>query len=429
MRKLVDAFLSMHNFPVRLNVSAVTDAVLYDMEAGLCKKGIAAGEEMIHTFALPPEKKPANENVIVIDAGGTNFRSCLVTFDSNGKPSISEMEKTSMPGVAKELSKKEFFDQFATNLEHLKNKATKIGFCFSYPMQITADGDGILNGFSKEVKAPEVVGCKIGECLSEALVAHGWKRPEKISLINDTVAALLAGASRSGTGFDYSSYIGFILGTGMNIAYIQPETDYMKSQIVVCESGKFNKLVDSDFDRELDSHTTAPGTFRLEKKCSGAYLGTVAYYIIKAACEEGLFSESVAKALSTLNSLTLIDMDKFLHAPLCTETPLGKLLGDAKASADDYTTLFMLFDAVVERSARYSAAILAAAVIKSGQGKDPVRPVCIVCNGTTFYKTHAIRDRVAGYLEEILTAQHSLYFHLVSVDDDITVGTAISGLV
>ena len=33
----------------------------------------------------------------------------------------------------------------------------------------------------------------------------------------------------------------------MNIAYIQPETDYMKRQIVVCESGKFNKLVDSDF--------------------------------------------------------------------------------------------------------------------------------------------------------------------------------------
>ena len=255
MRKLVDAFLSMHNFPVRLNVSAVTDAVLYDMEAGLCKKGIAAGEEMIHTFALPPEKKPANENVIVIDAGGTNFRSCLVTFDSNGKPSISEMEKTSMPGVAKELSKKEFFDQFATNLEHLKNKATKIGFCFSYPMQITADGDGILNGFSKEVKAPEVVGCKIGECLSEALVAHGWKRPEKISLINDTVAALLAGASRSGTGFDYSSYIGFILGTGMNAAYIQPDCDCcnIKKQIVVCESGKFLRVNRSDFDVDFDN--------------------------------------------------------------------------------------------------------------------------------------------------------------------------------
>ena len=429
MRKEIDAFLAMHNFPVRQNINAVVDAVLYDMESGLSGSGLSAGEEMIRTFSLPPKKKPANETVIVIDAGGTNFRSCLVTFDRNGVPAISELEKTAMPGIAKELSKKEFFDQIAANLEHLKNKASKIGFCFSYPMQITDDGDGILNGFSKEVKAPEVVGCKIGQCLSDALVEHGWNRPQKISLINDTVAALLAGASRSGTGFDYSSYIGFILGTGMNIAYIQGATDFMKSQIVVCESGKFNKLTDSDFDRELDSRTTAPGTFRLEKKCSGAYLGTVAFYAIKAACKDGLFSNGVATALALLQSLSLIEMDKFLHAPLCADSELEKILSENGAREADYRTLYYICDAVVERSARLSAAILAAAVIKSGQGSDPVHPVCIVCNGTTFYKTHAVRDRIAGYLEEVLTSQRGLYVHLVSVDDDITVGTAISGLV
>ena len=258
---------------------------------------------------------------------------------------------------------------------------------------------------------------------------HGWNRPTKISLINDTVAALLAGASQSGTGFDYSSYIGFILGTGMNVAYIQPETDYMKSQIVVCESGKFDKLVDSDFDRELDSHTAAPGSFRLEKKCSGAYLGTVAFYAIQTACREGLFSSGAEKALSSMQSLTLIDMDRFLHSPLSRETLLGKLLSENDATSDDFSTLYFICDAVVERSARYSAAILAAAVIKSAQGSDPVRPVCIVCNGTTFHKTHAIRDRVKGYLEQALTVERSLYARLVAVEDDITVGTAISGLV
>ena len=89
-----------------------------------------------------------------------------------------------------------------------------IGFCFSYPMTITEDGDGILINFSKEIKAPEVVGCHIGQELKKALAAHGWKNKLTVSLLNDTVAALLAGAAVPCEGMKFSSYIGFILGTG-----------------------------------------------------------------------------------------------------------------------------------------------------------------------------------------------------------------------
>ena len=40
------------------------------------------------------------------------------------------------------------------------------------------------------------------------------------------------------------------------------------------------------------------------------------------------------------------------------------------------------------------AAILAACVIQSGEGKCADRPVCILCDGTTFYKTNKIFERV-----------------------------------
>ena len=70
-----------------------------------------ASQDMIPTWDLPPAESPKNESVIVIDAGGTNFRSCLVTFDAEGNPEISELEKTSMPGIERELSKKEFLMQ------------------------------------------------------------------------------------------------------------------------------------------------------------------------------------------------------------------------------------------------------------------------------------------------------------------------------
>ena len=172
MKAAVASFFTRHNFVCHENVNVLASAIFDDMNNGLAGK--KSDEDMIKTYCLPPEKKVVNKSVIVIDAGGTNFRSCLVTFDGNGEASISEMEKTRMPGVEKELSKKEFFAQFASNLDHLKNKADCIGFCFSYPMSITEDGDGILLGFSKEVKAPEVVGSKIGEYLKAELEGRGW---------------------------------------------------------------------------------------------------------------------------------------------------------------------------------------------------------------------------------------------------------------
>ena len=78
------------------------------MERGL--KAGGSDQAMIKAGSALVDEIAEGENAIVIDAGGTNFRSCLVTFDNEGVPSISEMEKTKMPGVEKELSRKDFFN-------------------------------------------------------------------------------------------------------------------------------------------------------------------------------------------------------------------------------------------------------------------------------------------------------------------------------
>lgn len=428
MNNSAAVFLGKHNFPLNFDMNPIVDSLLFDMNEGL--SGRKAGQDMIRTFCVPPERKLSGESVIVIDAGGTNFRSCLVTFDQAGQPVIDFMEKTKMPGIERELSRKEFFEQFAENLEHLKDKSSNIGFCFSYPMTITEDGDGVLLGFSKEIKAPEVVGCHIGKELAQALAEHGWTKKVKISLLNDTVAALLAGAACPEEGNLYSSYIGFILGTGMNAAYIQdkdPAYPGLKKQIIVCESGKFDKAPRSDFDIAYDQKSVKPGTGLLEKQCSGAYLGPVAHEVIQAAVKEGLFSKKFSESLSKIESLTLIEIDSFLHAPYRTASVLGAKAAEC-ASEEDYDVLHQLLDAVVDRSARLSASILTACVVKSGQGKNATKPVCILCDGTTFYKTHKIAMRVQGYLEDLLLRQRGLFYEIVSCDNDITLGTAIGGL-
>lgn len=428
MNTVVSNFLTRHNFVCHEDINTVAASILADMQKGLC--GEKSDEDMIKTFMVPPKARIVNKSVIVIDAGGTNFRSSLLTFDGAGEVTISDMEKTKMPGVERELGKAEFFAAFADNLEHLKNKADCIGFCFSYPMKITEDGDGVLLGFSKEVKAPEVVGCKIGECLVAELEKRGWNKINRITLLNDTAAALLAGHAIAKQGKDYSSYIGLILGTGLNCAYVQSESSVynMAQQIVVCESGKSMCVSRSDFDRDLDDTTTHPGTFAMEKTCSGAYLGPIAWRLLQGAAKEGLFSEGVSKRILDLTGLTLIELDQYLHTPKAVDSTLAKALG-SDCTESDRENMFEILDAIVERSARRATAILTACVIQSEEGKKANRPVCILCDGTTFHKTYKIRARVEGYLEEVLTRQRNLFWEITSCDNDITLGTGIAGCI
>ena len=259
-------FFKRHNFVSKM----IVDEILTDMRR---PKSENRGMDMSRTWMLPPSKNPENEKVIVIDAGGTNFRSCLVSFDGSGNAEISDFKKTFMPATEKEYSKDEFFSAIADRIEYLKGKAEKIGFCFSYSLDMTPEHDAIPNAFSKEFKARSVLGCPVGKCLKDELEKRGWK-VSKISVINDTVGALLAGKVKEK---DAGSYIGFILGTGMNAAFVAPEGNIWdengQNQIIVCESGKCNSFKLSDFDIDADKRTAIPVQFPLEKCCSGAYLG------------------------------------------------------------------------------------------------------------------------------------------------------------
>ena len=443
IRHSVEAFLGRHNFDSRgPAVNTIIDTLLYDMEEGLKQDplmppGSGPALDMIPTWLLPPSQPPKNKSVIVIDAGGTNFRSCLVTFDENSIPSISQLDRRPMPATDRVYTKAEFFETIASYLDHLKNAADSIGFCFSYAMKITPSGDGEVLQFSKEVKAPEVIGSLVAENLEAALLARGWNKLSRIVMLNDTTAALLAGASTAVNGKRYDSYIGFILGTGMNAAYIEYQkipkiagiagAVELPAQIVVCESGKSNKQPRSRFDEAFAQKTDKALLFWFEKMCSGAYLGPVASIMIREAAAEQLFSPAVTKAFKTMQDVPLIDIDRFLSAPYSDQTKLGALL--TGGSDADRETLYRLLDALVMRTARLAAGNIAAAVIKTGKGKNPALPVCVLAEGTTFLKTHNLRNMVMRHLYAVLTEERGIYFDIVSLDHAVTFGTAIAGCI
>lgn len=406
----------------------VLDFFFNQMEKGL--DGKDSSLEMIPTYATDTENAKPGQSVIVLDAGGTNFRTCLVTFDEELKPIISDFKKVGMPGVKAEVSAKEFFSVLADNVERLIDKSDNIGFCFSYAATITPEHDGIPIVFSKEVKAPEVIGKPIGKALLAELASRGYDvSKKKISIVNDTVATLLA--TKAGYNGYNSGCIGFILGTGTNTAYCEMNENIAKidyeeegAQIINVESGGL-KLKLGEMDEGFLQTTKNPNSYFFEKMISGAYLGAFSHYVIGKAIEEEIFSDAFATRFNAIPTLTTTEMSNYLEMPHNTDYVLVNCVGDDE---EDAKTLFILLDSLIERAAKLTAVNLSAAVLRGGLGVNPRYPAVINADGTTFYKTEKLKEYTEYYLTEYLQKQYHRYVKMVKIDDSPVLGAAIAGL-
>lgn len=476
MRSQVEDFLNKHNLnPQGISMDGLCQYFIREMEKGLV--GHKSSLPMIPSFCSPNAKPSSKEKVIVIDAGGTNLRTCIVEFDSALQPVIRDFKSTRMPGYKREVSAQEFFDVFANEVERLIDESNRIAFCFSYAATILPNHDGIPIKFSKEIKAPQVIGMPLGENLLSNLKSRGHDiSRKKIIVLNDTVATLLAALSYD-TSSKYDGCIGFILGTGTNTAYIEqnsrihklPEGHSMKgSQIINVESGCLNICL-GDIDKEFLNSTVNPLTYNFEKMISGAYLGHLGWYIISTAVKENLFSSSFASRFNELapspNCIETMEISSFLSIkdyssydensssgfnPISNENVglLAKCVGlnghnlyghneessDEKRDenaietcASDAEILRDILTAFISRAAKLTAVNLAASVLMTSFGKNPNRPVLINADGTTFYKTTYLKQFTQEYLEEYLS-QKKRSAVMVKIDNSPIIGCAIGGL-
>jgi len=302
--------------PENVNIDDLCSLFLDEMKKGL--EGKKSSLMMIPTYINTESEIPVNEPVIVLDAGGTNFRVATVVFNNNKVPTITKFKKFPMPGTGNEtaVGKEEFFDRIAGFMKDSISDSNKIGFCFSYPTKIYPTGDGKLIHFVKEVKAPEVEGSMIGENLLKALKRAGMDSKKEIVILNDTVATLLAGKAQSK---QFDSYIGFILGTGTNCSYLEKNTNIKKlnglfknhHQAINMESGQFNLFKGGNIDTDFLLNTDKPEEGRFEKMISGAYQGALALIVLKQAAVDELFSDKLKKEILNLSILNPIIIDNF----------------------------------------------------------------------------------------------------------------------
>nr|WP_253710178.1 hypothetical protein [Treponema sp. OMZ 799] len=139
--KEIDDFFKRNNFDYKIDIEYASSILLEDMTKGLkVDFETASSMDMIPLWKNLPDSVPKNKKVIIIDAGGTNFRAGLVYFDKKGVPEILSFFKHPMPALDREMTNEEFFDNIAEYLEPLKDEAEVVSFCFSYAIKIFPDG-------------------------------------------------------------------------------------------------------------------------------------------------------------------------------------------------------------------------------------------------------------------------------------------------
>jgi hexokinase len=425
--KTTDKFLQEHKLSAdEINFQQLIDAFSSEMINGL--QGKESSLRMIPTYIEADNQFLTDVPVVAIDAGGTNFRAALVKFNKQGQLEINNIVNAGMPGLEGEISKDEFFQTFAGYVRPLAEKTDRIGFCFSYPTEIFPDRDGKLIHFCKEVQAPGVVGQLIGKNLLKAL-----EMPDKqIVLLNDTVATLLAGKSAS-LKKDYDSFIGFILGTGTNTAYIENNRnisknkalDPLKGQIINIESGNFSLAPRSDIDVSFDNTTTNPGSHTFEKMFSGGYFGGLCLSVLKAAAREGVFCELTASNIISMDELSSEEVNNFISNSVTDRGPLYKCMSDKK----DEECSIIIIETLIERAGKLVAANLAAVLLKTGKGKSADRPVLITVEGTTFYKLHNLRSQFEKYISEYLSGDLQRFYEITEVQKSSLVGAALAAMI
>ena len=423
-QKAVDFMLKYGQHPDYIDLPKQTAYIVEQMKLGLA--GQPSDLMMIPTYLSTEGKVKNGESVIVIDAGGTNFRICVATLTEEGVK-VDHFFKRKMFGVGTPIDKDQFIEELAKLIFPLLPYANRVGFCFSYAAEITPDKDGKVISLSKEVYINGIEGTLLCHEIEDKLSEMGQKEDIKFILLNDTVATLLGGpAIKEDEKFD--TQIGFILGTGTNIAYDEMgcnitkiKCNPKKKMIINTESAGLVPMKIGELDKQLDRESANPGLHLYEKAISGGYLGTLLKQTLIKAAADGLFSEG--NKMAELPDFDLATVDSFQRRPF-GDNHLTKACGNE----DDIELVYHFIDLILDRSSKLVTASLAAILIETDGGKKLSQPARVMVEGTSFFKTYSYRERIESYMREYVHKQLGRYYMFTSGEDVNQIGSAIAAI-
>ena len=400
MKETAEAFLRRHDMHyAQMPFGELVRRYREDMDAALA--GRPSTVLMLPSFLRADEEPRRGENVLVIDAGGSNLRAGRAHFDAEGRPVIDALRKRRMPGAGgEEIDAETMVEEIASFALEFAGDCRRACIGFSYPCDVLPDGDGRILRLGKEVRVRGVEGLLLCAALEKALQRMGAAGERKWKLVNDSVGSLLGGMAEADRRA-YADYIGFILGTGTNACCRLPSAEIIKSPeamalggetIVNVESGCFGRLLQGTADRELDAASDMPGDHLAEKMISGGYYRQVLRRTLLLAVREGILSPGTGEALEALR-LNSAMVDAFCREPRGDNPLAGTLANNEERDfAAEVNTLLL------ERAARVSAACLAA--IAQKRALPAGSRVCVCADGTMLRLNPVLLPRMEAILRE-----------------------------
>lgn len=349
---------------------------------------------------------------LALDFGGTNLRAMAVRL-AGGKAEILRMKKVSLRKAgaydltSSTTTAKELFDAIAYLLLSVAPETGDIflGHTFSFPARQLSVDKARLITWTKEFAVQGVVGEEVNGLLADALRRCGAERVHPAAIVNDTVGTLLCCAYR-----DPKTTIGSICGTGHNTAAVMPDR-----MLYNLESGNFDILPVTDYDRQIDLCSLAPNTQRLEKMSAGRYLGS----IVTLAASEKLSALRSGAELSG-EDLSMILSDG--GASLRTATLIEKKFG-SRLTQSDCAFLRRLTRAVCSRSAQMVASTYLGILDVIDPHHDETHTIAV--DGSLFGKMPMYSDVMARVLAEGLDGARGSA-KLVHAGDGSGIGAAVA---
>ncbi|KAI9208095.1 uncharacterized protein BJ171DRAFT_455335 [Polychytrium aggregatum] len=382
------------------------------------KKGLADDNQMFLQIPSFVSNRPTGTELgsyLALDLGGTNFRVCEVLLEGQGRVRIRQ-KKYPLTEELKSGSGKQLFDFFAVKVAEFLDEhglprdiKTTLGFTFSFPVTQTGINQGALCFWNKGFSCEGVVGHDVCELLQSALTRQGLNITVS-ALVNDTVGTLVAHAYT-----DPQTYVGIILGTGTNAAYVERVENITKwngpippngEMIMNTEWGGFNEpavLNITKYDKTIDRASANPGIQVFEKLISGMYLGEITRQVIVDLISTGeLFRGQSSPAINKGYSfetafMSRIERDHTLELA-DTKAVLEDLLKVPATTIDDRRIVKRICELVGTRAARLSAAATAAIITKINK----LDGCTVAIDGSLFEHYPHFANRMRDALHELL---------------------------
>lgn len=398
-----------------------------EMDAGLA--GRPSTLYMLPSYIPVGSEPRRGEDVLVLDAGGTNLRAARMHFDGRGRPVVEQLKKRHMPGFGDAaIEADEMFRQMAAFALEAAKGCRYACISFSYPCRVRPDGDGEIMELCKELQVNGAEGRLVCASLEAALNALGVGGRRRWRLINDSVGSLLGGMAEADR-TRYNDYIGFILGTGTNACACFPADWITKDpaaaamggeMIVNLEAGCFGRVRMGTVDRALDAASDLPGDHLAEKMISGSYYRQVLERTLLLAVREGELPPGTGGRLRACR-ITSALIDAFCLDPQ-GDNPLGNALDSREARA----FAAGINDALLERAARVAGACLCAVMKKRALPRGS--RVCICADGTMLRRNPRLRPGIEGYLRSYALKELGVEAEFRFVEDATLLGCAWAGL-